>query len=47
MREEGLRWFYAGAIQPESDARLLDQIARNPALELMHSEGVARLYWVR
>jgi hypothetical protein len=42
MREEGFRWFYAGAIQPEWDAKLLDQITRNPALELVHAEDAAR-----
>jgi hypothetical protein len=47
MREEGFRWFYAGAIQPEWNAKLLDQITRNPALELVHAENAARLYRVR
>jgi hypothetical protein len=47
MRDEGFRWFYAGAIQPEWDAKLLEQIAGNPALELVHSEDAARLYRVR
>jgi hypothetical protein len=47
MREEGFRWFYAGAVQPNWDATLLGQITRNPALELVHSEDAARLYRVR
>ena len=47
MREAGFAWFYAGAIQPAWDAKLLDQITRNPALELVHAEGAARLYRVR
>jgi hypothetical protein len=47
MREEGFTWFYAGAIQPQWDAKLLDQITRNPALELVHAEDAARLYRVR
>jgi hypothetical protein len=47
MRQEGFQWFYAGAIQPEWDAKLLDQITHNPALELVHSEEAARLYRVR
>jgi hypothetical protein len=47
MREEGFRWFYAGAVQPEWDTKLLDQTTHNPALELVHAENAARLYRVR
>jgi hypothetical protein len=47
MGEEGFRWFYAGAIQPEWDAKLLEQIRRNPAMEVAHGEASARLYRVR
>ena len=37
MREQGFRWFYVGAIEPEKDVQLLDQLARNPGLEVMRS----------
>jgi hypothetical protein len=47
IREKGFPWFYAGAIQPEVDAKLLEQIARNPAIEVAQSEGAARIYRVK
>jgi hypothetical protein len=58
MQEQGYRWFYSGAITPvvhavmpleqaQRDRNLLDQMARNPALELVFGKGAARLYRVR
>jgi len=47
MREQGFPWFFVGAIQPEIDAGLLAQIARNPSLELVRKENAALLYRVR
>lgn len=59
MQEQGYRWFYSGANAPAVHAvtpsermerdrkKLLDQMARNPALELILAEGAARLYRVR
>jgi hypothetical protein len=58
MQEQGYRWFYSGAIMPvvhavmpleraQRDRNLLDQMARNPALELVFGKGAARLYRVR
>jgi hypothetical protein len=47
MREQGFPWFFVGAIQPEVDANLLEQIERNPGLELAWKENAARLYRAR
>jgi hypothetical protein len=47
MLEEGFGWFYAGAIQPEWEVTLLEQIAHNPALELVRTDNGARLYRVK
>jgi hypothetical protein len=47
MREKGFPWFFVGAIQPEIDANLLEQLERNPALEVARKENAARLYHVR
>jgi hypothetical protein len=58
MQEQGYRWFYSGANAPivhavpfvwtESERKkLLDQIARNPTLELVFTQGAARLYRVK
>jgi hypothetical protein len=58
MQEQGYRWFYSGAITPvvhavmpleqaQRDRNLLDQMARNPALELVFGKGAARLYRAR
>lgn len=58
MLEKGFRWFYAGAaphdvasaasrVHAEADHALVEQIARNPGLELMCNSGAARLYRVR
>ena len=47
MREQGFPWFFVGAIQPEIDAKLLEQIERNPGLELVRKENAARLYRAR
>ena len=58
MREQGYRWFYSGANAPavqavtpleqvERDRQLLEQLAHNPALELVLAAGAARLYRVR
>jgi hypothetical protein len=58
MQEQGYRWFYSGGIAPvvhavmpleraQRDRNLLDQMARNPALEFVFGKGAARLYRVR
>jgi hypothetical protein len=47
MREQGFPWFFVGAIQPEVEANLLEQIERNPGLELAWKENAARLYRAR
>ena len=47
MREEGFRWFFVGAIEPDKDAKLLEQLANNPGLEVVEADGAARLYRVR
>ncbi len=47
MREQGFPWFFVGAIRPEVDAKLVEQIERNPGLELMRKENAAHLYRVR
>lgn len=47
MRDEGYRWFYIGAAEPERDRILQEQIARNAALKLVRAEGAARLYCVQ
>jgi hypothetical protein len=47
MQEQGFRWFYAGAMEPERDSGLLAQLERNPGLETVRAEGGARLYRVR
>jgi hypothetical protein len=47
MRGQGFSWFYAGAMHPDWDRKLLQQIATNPDLELVRAEGAARLYRVR
>jgi Family of unknown function (DUF6541) len=47
MRGQGFSWFYTGAMHPEWEQKLLQQIATNPDLELVRAEGAARLYRVR
>ena len=47
MRDAGFPWFFVGAIRPEIDAQLVQQIARNPAIELVRKENAALLYRVR
>ena len=58
MREQGYPWFYSGANAPavhavtpgeraDRDRKLLEQMSRNPALELIFAAGAARLYHVR
>jgi hypothetical protein len=58
MREQGYPWFYSGANAPavyavtpgdrtDRDQKLLEQMSRNPALELIYAAGAARLYHVR
>jgi hypothetical protein len=47
MRKQGFSWFFVGGIQPEIDARLLEQLAQNAGLELVHKENAALLYRVR
>jgi hypothetical protein len=47
MGGKGFGWFYAAAIQPERDQKLLEQISSNPELELVRAEATARLYRVR
>jgi hypothetical protein len=47
MRESGFPWFFVGAIRPEIDTQLVQQIARNPAIELVRKENAALLYRVR
>jgi hypothetical protein len=47
MRSEGFRWFYVGALDPQWDAPLLDQLARNSAFEVRQAEGGARIYHLR
>lgn len=59
MQEQGYRWLYSGANAPavhnlapsepaERDRKkLLDQMAHNPALELVFTQGAARLYRVK
>jgi hypothetical protein len=54
MREQGFNWFYAGAMHPsakvwpaEWEQELLQQVASNPELELVRTEGAARLYHVQ
>jgi hypothetical protein len=55
MQEQGYRWFYSGANAPEilpatsrahneADLKLSEQLAHNPALELVCQEGAGRLY---
>lgn len=58
MQEQGYRWFYFAAHAPsehgvtawertERHRNLLEQMERNPGLELVFSQGAARLYRVR
>jgi hypothetical protein len=47
MSGQGFNWFYAGAMHPDWDQKLLQQIATNPDLELVRAEGAARLYRVK
>ena len=58
MREQGYPWFYSGANAPavfavtpgdrtDRNQKLLEQMSRNPALELIYTAGAARLYHVR
>ena len=47
IRDAGFPWFFFGAIRPEIDAQLIQQIARNPAIELVRKENAALLYRVR
>ena len=47
MRDQGFRWFYVGALNQHQDWQLLDQLARNPAIEIAHVEGAAWLYRVK
>lgn len=47
LQEQGFDWFYVGALEQDKDANLLDQLARNPGLEVARSEGLARLYHVK
>ena len=44
MREQGFPWFFVGAIRPQIDTKLLEQIARNPGLELIRKENSARVF---
>ena len=57
MREQGFRWFFAGAQppevagwirpeQPERDRRLLAQLSRNPRVRLAQGNGQSRLFAV-
>jgi hypothetical protein len=47
MRGHGFSWFYAGAMHPEWDPELMQQISINPGLELVKEQASARLYHVR
>jgi uncharacterized protein DUF6541 len=47
MEEQGFRWFYVGTLELNQDVTLLDQLARNPGLEVARTEGPARIYRIR
>jgi hypothetical protein len=47
MQEQGFSWFYVGATERDKDRQLLGQLAKNPVLEVVQSEGAAELYHVR